>query len=324
MPLSEARFLPDPRRRGEIQFVFAKSLPYNRRLAIVLGLLVAGFILQIVVGLGFGAPLLLVASLLAVVKGFSNVPEELGHAAEWRGAGREQLEQILRIAERSRRWDQSFVDITCGVGFLGLVLAGMAVAGLALVLMAAGQEWLAMACVLDSLVLLLPHWITGVRRILTNDPLTIKVKLLLTIIRSWESVRREGETIHPQMQVLHTPKGEMPNDAKLLLRFEKLGDEFLGLQVQVTANRVQGSDYPYLYCVLVARPGLRMRERLKATPPSNIVAEPDRKPAENIDILVIRQRTTKTSGYHTDSAACQAIFLYALGLCRKLEQAAKA
>jgi len=92
----------------------------------------------------------------------------------------------------------------------------------------------------------------------------------------------------------------------------------------VTANRVQGSDYPYLYCVLVARPGVRMLELLDPEPPSNIVAEPDHKPDEDIDILVIRQRTTKTSGYHTDSAACQAIFLYALGLCRELEQAAKA
>ncbi len=324
MPLSEARFLPSPQRRGEIQFVFAKSLPYNTRLAVILALLAAGFAVQVLWSLAVGAALLFVASTLAVVRGFSNVPEELGHTAEWRGAGREQLEQILRIAQKSRRWDQSFIDITCGVGFLGLFLAGGLVGFVSFVLFSLRLEWLAIACIVDSIVLLLPHWITGVRRVLTNAPLTIKVNLLLEIIRCWESARRDGETIHPQMQVLLSPKGEMPDDAKLLVRFEKLGDDFLGLQVQVTANRVQGSDYPYLYCVLVARPGLRMLERLKPDPPDGIVAELDPKQGVDIDIIVIRQHTTKTSGYHTDSAAAQAIFLYALGLCRELEQTVKA
>ena len=285
-------------------------------------LLAVGFAVQVLGSLAIGAAMLFVASMLAVVRGFSNVPEQLGRSAEWRGAGREQLEQILRIAEKGRRWDQSCLDITCGAGLVGLAIVGVFVACLTCILISSRQERLALACVLDSVVLLLPHWITGVRRILTNDPLTIKVNLLLAILRCWESGRRDGETIHPQMQVLLSPKGEMPNDAKLLLRFEKLGDAFLGLQVQVTANRVQGRDYPYLYCVLVARPGLRMLELLDPEPPSNIVAEPDRKPEENIEILVIRQRTTKKSGYHTNPAACQAIFLYALELCRKLEQAA--
>ena len=96
----------------------------------------------------------------------------------------------------------------------------------------------------------------------------------------------------------------------------------MGLQVQVVLNRVEGSDYPYLYCVLVARPSLGMRDRLEYEPSKGIVTEADRKEADNVDILVIRQETTETGGYHTDTAACRRIFLFALSLCRQLQEAA--
>ncbi len=40
---SSSTLLPDPQRRGEIQFQLARSLPYRRRMAIIVGLLVVGF-----------------------------------------------------------------------------------------------------------------------------------------------------------------------------------------------------------------------------------------------------------------------------------------
>jgi hypothetical protein len=41
-----------------------------------------------------------------------------------------------------------------------------------------------------------------------------------------------------------------------------------------------------------------------------------------VDILVIRQETTETGGYHTKPAACRGIFLFALSLCRQLQETA--
>ena len=315
------RALPDPQRRGEIAFELAKSLPYNRRLVIIAVLLAVGFVLQATVDLVVGAALLLAATLFAIVKGFSNVPEGFHGPAEWRGGTREQLANILKIARKSREWDQSGLDITCGTGALALVVAAMAGFGVAAALALNGHEWLATAWALDASVLLLPHWVTGVRRILTNDPLTVKARLLLMIAALWERDRQEGELLCPQMLVRRGPKGEMPCDAKLVLRLEKLGDAFLGMQMQVTLNRVQGHDYPYLYCVLVARTSLRMPDLLKCSPPRTLVVEAKRRDADQMDILVIRQKTTKTSGYHTDDSACRAIFQYALGQCRQLQAA---
>ncbi|HUU59452.1 MAG TPA: hypothetical protein VMZ50_07915, partial [Phycisphaerae bacterium] len=307
------------------QFVLARSLPYDRRLLIVLGLLVLGFAAQMLLstppsvaplGLILGAALLLAATLLTIVRGFSNIPEGLRGQREWRGATREQLHSVLRIARKSKRWDQSAVDITCATGIVSLIGVVAAVAAVAYLLWRSDEEWLARAWVLDAAVLLLPHWVTGVRRVLTNDPLTLKVRNLLVILDTWQARAGEGEVMTPQMEVRSGEKGEMPTDAKLVLRWERLGDAFLGLQVQVVLNRVQGSDYPYLYCVLVARPEMNMLEKLAPRPSANIVVEGKRD--GEVDILVIRNRTTKTSGYHTPPAVGLAIFHYAWALGREL------
>jgi len=311
--------LPDARRRGEIHFVLARSLPYGSRLCMIGALLFVGFVFQLNLNLFVGAALLLAASLLGVVKGYTNVPRDLGGPCEWRGAERRQLESVLAIARRSRQWDHSLLDVTCWMGQLALAVVAGLTGWVAYVLLRAGYPWPAAACVLDVGVLLLPHWVTGVRRVLTNDPLVVKVEQLLRVMDLWEANRQEGEIMLPQMQVRTVGRGEIPCDAKLVLRLEALGSEFLGLQVQVVLNNVQGRDYPYLYCVLVARPSLRILDRLAMDlPPAGIVCQPSHQERDNVDIIVIRQVTSRTKGYHTDPRACAAIFRFALSQARKL------
>jgi hypothetical protein len=318
--------LPDPQRRGEIHFHIAKSLPYAVRFQAILVFLTAGFVTQLVslkcdsvTGLLLGAAFLLGATLLSLVKGYTNKPGGMSGAREWRGAEAEHLAKIIRINEKSKRWDQSFLDVTCGLGCLGFILAtGTVVVG-TVVLAGLDQEALALIWLLDGVVLLLPHWITGVRSVLINDPLTVKARMLLEVVDAWQPEARSGEKLLPQMEVLNTPNGQVPMDAKMLLQVESLGSAFLGLQVQVCLNNVQGSDYPYLYCVLVARPALKIHEQLRAEPPSGIVAEAQSQ--DDVDILIVRQYTTKTSGYHTDSTAALRIFAYALDLVRELRAA---
>ena len=47
--------LPDARRRGEIHFVLARSLPYNIRLAMIAAVLFAGFVFQLYVNMVAGS-----------------------------------------------------------------------------------------------------------------------------------------------------------------------------------------------------------------------------------------------------------------------------
>jgi hypothetical protein len=319
--------LPEPSRRGEIKFSIAKSLPYNGRLVIIAALLLAGLSVQ-AIGYGqdwslfAGAPLLLAATMLSIVKGFSNVPEHLQGTPEWRGAERAQLENIIKLDRKSRDWDQSVLDVTCASGAMVLLAAAGVVVVVAFGLYASGQDWAARAWVVDACLLLAPHWFTGIRHILKNAPLTVKASLLLTIIDFWEKSRQDDEMMLPQMEVLAGPKGDLPRDAKLVLRFSRLPDTFLGLQVQIAINRVEGADYPYLYCVLVARPEMEMLSKVesKEPPPPRLIVERERKPADSVDILVIRQDAKAGSrGFHTPPPAAQSIFAYALDLARKLK-----
>ena len=319
--------LPDPLRRGEIHFHIAKSLPYGTRLAAILVLLTAGFVVQAVAlafgcvwGVLFGGLCLFAATLLSLVKGYTNKPRELKGAREWKGAERENLAKILTISEKAKTWDQSFLDITCPRGCLALAGVLFLVFVGAVVLGDLGFELLACVWVVDACVLILPHWVTGVRTVLTNAPLTIKAQLLLQVMDAWKAAAQADEKMLPQMEVLNTPEGQLPQDAKLVLQMDRLGQDFLGLQTQVVINNVQGSDFPYLYCVLVARPKLGLHTQLQLEPPAEIVAES--KTQEDVQILIIRQHTTKTSGYHTDAAAALRIFQYALSQARTLRPAA--
>lgn len=310
--------LPDPQRRGEIHFVFAKSLPYSRRLKIAIVLLVAGFLLQVTVNSLLGALVLLAASLLTIVKGYTNRPESMTGKREWRAGEKTQLQKIADIARKAKSWDQSAIDITCGFGCLTLLLGGAALLGLsALVSLITQAAWLGPLVVLDAAVLLLPHWVTGVRRILTNAPLTVKVDNLLYVHSLWEANQKDNEAMTVQIEMIVVNKDEeIPVDAKLILQLPSLGNSFLGMQVQVVLNNVQGADYPYVYCVLVARPELNMQDKLSPTPPAGVVAE--WKDDQGVKLLIVRQMTTKDSGYHTDRAAISRIFTFAHGQARQL------
>ncbi len=313
-------------------------MPYGRRLAVILLLLAAGFAMQAVSGFLIlpGAFLLLCASLLGIVRGYTNKPEKLGADEQWRAADKAQLQKILDIAESTKKWDRSFLDITCprglfalfvllgGAGFLGFSLIGLGFinAGFAL-------------CI-DVFVLFLPHWVTGVRTILVNAPLTVKIENLLYVWSLWEASRREGENMSAQMAVVKAENGELPADAKLILQYPALGESFFGLQVQVVLNNVQGTDYPYLYCVLVAKKEFGMGNKLKliyedaakfikaenkaagffSVKPCAIDTEI--KDEGGMQILVIRQRTTKDSGYYTDRKAIERLFRFAREAAQRL------
>lgn len=312
--------LPDPRRRGEIRFKVARALPYGMRLALIAVLLAAGFALQAVAHPAVGAALLLAATLLSLVSGYTNVPPDDRGKREWRGADRRELEQVIAISRKAKSWDRSLLDITCGPGAATLVAGAAAVLIASAWLRSRGLDRLADVWVIDCAVLLLPHWFTGVRRVLTNAPLVVKLENLLAVFDDWERDRREGETMAPQIEILVGKAGEMPRDAKLIFRPAGASADFLGLQVQVTLNNVQGSDYPYLYAVLVARPAYGLLRRRLPPPLGPLVVEP--KSENGVDIIVIRQRTTKTSGYHTPPRVCRTIFAFALAAARQAAQPA--
>lgn len=327
-------WLPAAERTGEIHFRFARSLPYRRRLQVAFGLMFAGLAVQIaLLGGGswaLGLPLSLVGVALLIVAGYRNSEETTGPAESWRSARRVEVGRILEISRKQRRWDQDAVDITNGTGFMALLGVVMVLALVTVIVPelemvgngtapGGAPDWLPRLrymLLADFAIMLLPFWFTGTRSVLKNNKLVNKAKLLLAIDEDFARLKRDGEVFDFQLQTVPTGEksGHMPVDVKAAIRFPGGPPEFLGLQMQVAINSVEGSDYPYFYCVLVAKTGFgKLRV---APPPRGLVVEPSTE--TDVQVVVIRQQTTKKSGYHTDQEAARRILGFSLEQARGL------
>lgn len=341
--------LPQAERRGEIHFYLAKSLPYNMRLIVAFALMAVGLVVETALlntTFWLGLPFVFAGVLMLLTRGFDNKVKESAVSADWRPAQRAEVERILDLNRKQMEWDKDAVDISCNRGFLALL-------GVVLVVLAAGaagfyygSEMVGIVIVGNGAVMLLPFWLTGNRSILKNDQLVIKAGMLLDIEDAFErGGKKDGEEFQYQIQTAGArersdsettdaaPVFEVPHDIKAILMFHEGPESFLGLQMQVSINSVQGTDYPYFYNVIVARPefgGLRlgpppMPERgsllglfRKKKGPAALELVIEAESPGDVDIAVIRQKTTEKTGYHTNARAAAGVFKHALGQARQL------
>jgi hypothetical protein len=161
----------------------------------------------------------------------------------------------------------------------------------------------------DALALLAPHWVTGVRRILTVPGLITKIEMIKAVLGR---TKLQGGSVEYYM-LLKGDKAKMPDDVKIRVTFANQHKDFLGLYGQITTNSVQGTLYPYFYIVLVAKQGFGLFSVHESyTPPKGVIKEFSRK--DDVEVLVVRQTTTSTSGYNTTSDKAALIFAEGVGL----------
>ena len=323
--------LPAAERRGDICFHFLKGLSYSQRLALSFCVITAGLAVQIILGqplFWIGVAVVFLGVLPLLTKGYQNVVRTTLGAEDWRPVHREEIQRILDLAKRQKAWDHDLFDITSWQGVITLVLisvAAIAAIGYAL----PSSEFLATMVAGNAAAIFLPFWFTGARLILKNDKLVIKCNMLLNLADSLASSAggrdsrqaeaKEGEEFQFQLRTASVKgqEGSVPSDVKGLVTLHNAPEGFLGVQVQVNINTVQGTDYPYCYCVIVARPEFTAKRPLDlGPPPRNVILEPQH--SQDVDIVVIRLQTSKTSGYHTKPAVAQVIFTYAINEARRL------
>ena len=121
----------------------------------------------------------------------------------------------------------------------------------------------------------------------------------------------------------------------MMVKIENAPEDFMGIQIQTGINTVQNSNYPYTYCVLLAKPSFNLSEKaikhLTSVPQKGrysdaneekeaplprfegFIAEPDKK--EDVELVVIRKET-KGKGYITSDSDAITIFTTALKLAR--------
>ncbi|MCB0288657.1 MAG: hypothetical protein KDH97_00210, partial [Calditrichaeota bacterium] len=109
---------------------------------------------------------------------------------------------------------------------------------------------------------------------------------------------------------------QLPDDIKFKVDIRDRDKDFLGLYGQVVLNLVQGKAYPYFYMVLVAKDGYGLKKHFQNyRPPVNVTKELKRQ--DKVEVLVIRQTTSRTSGYHTSEATMVMLFQEGLQLAEK-------
>ena len=302
-----------------LEFRVGRNLDYRSRMRWTLGLAACGLMLQVAfLSVWPGLPFLLAAVALSWVVGFDTALDRRGFHpdAEWEPAPPSRLREILAQDRRTSDWDSSALDVTSGGGAclfvvllvaLGLgsfVLAGMGLASLGLIL------------AVDGALLVLSQWFSGMRRVHRQPDLVLKARHLDEALGRVRGRLESAGELACQLRMVGKPEERHPTDVRLSLRFPQGPEGFHGLQTQVVLNRVQGKPYPYGYSVVVAKRGLGLLKLAEGhAPPMGLIKET--KSEGEVDVVVIRQKTTKTSGYHTEPSTTAESMRSALELAER-------
>ncbi len=305
--------LPRPTDRGIVVFWVLPGLAYGVRLGASFALIAAGCLIQGVTGtLMPGLVPLVAGNLLLLVRGYDNrvALSKFDPHRAWQPVGMEKLDELEALHRRMRRWDRSALDVTNPLGLIVLLLVAVPI--VAAIGMTPGVPRL---LAIDAAALLGPHWVTGTRSILVRPKLEVQIEATRLVLASAsEALRRHTVRL---LMLLPGGEGRIPEDVKFRVDLTDRDEGFLGLYGQVVINEVQGTSYPYFYVVLVTQQGFGLGAVYREyDPPKNIVKEFNTE--QEVDVLVIRQRTTKKSGYHTKPAAAAEILRQGLALAEQV------
>jgi len=305
--------------QGTLIFHFIKPLKYPYRITISLLFIIAGFIVQFHYYSAFpGILLVLLGNLLVLVKGYDNrlTMGKLTHYSKWENISNEQVNKLLIMHKKILTWDRSAFDITNVIGFLMFFVLTIVV----FILLINGARYYNRSyaiLALNIIVLIVPHWFTGIRRILTMPVLITKINLLNRLLNSHQQVLGKLNNEFLVQLAGESESKILPQDIKIRVSSESAPEDFLGLYGQITVNNVNGAIYAYFYVVIVAKPDFNLVDKTKSyQPPAGLIKEYTSQ--TDVDVLIIRQFTTSTSGYFTSDAVVDLIFEEGLNVCNKI------
>lgn len=313
---------PPPKKQDSVKFYVFKDISYSYRMMLYLILLAVGFLFQILLMKALpGAIFLVCATLLNLVQGYDSriKLKDFKEDNNWTQVDMKQINQVLELERKAANWDKDILDISNGKGIFAFMMAiFLTIFGNIVLKISLGYEDVGIIFITDVIILLLPLWFNGLRRVLKQDILYIKVNIIKSMEEFFRNIKKDGEIFKPALMLARDKSGKsVPKDSRFTITFENMPEDFYGIQAQININEVQNSNYPYFYCVIAAKSGFGLRQHAK-----NIVAnkkvivqyEEDR----NAEVIVIRHRTTNTTGYHTNIRDCKGILEIALTCARDI------
>lgn len=339
--------------KASIKFRYAPSMPMERRFWWIGGLLLGGFAVQYMVSPFVGWLLFLAGCMMGIMQGRSLKPEFATETGDWQTTTIEELEDVEKLSQEISEW-RGKSGTFCATSMSGCLLAGLAATvifvGAVVISTVADRNttWFAAPIsggamtpvwLLDAFTAMVPIWFAGTLKAWEPPELPRKARYLLGIYEAYKS--QPALEFLPSLLVTKSGETSVPSDCKLLVRIKDAPKEFIGIQVQVSLNYVQGTAHPYCYSVLIAKHDFQLK--LKAVP--HLDSPPgkgllgglfkdanEKREAEfcrfngsiaettsesDTEVVVIRQ-VTVGSGYATSEEQALKVFANALGLAWKV------
>ncbi|HHW21998.1 MAG TPA: hypothetical protein GXX26_03825 [Clostridiaceae bacterium] len=311
---------PSPEDQDSLQFYFMKSLSYTARILLYLICIAVGLFIQII-SLSFwpGAFLLIFAAMINLVKGHNIKPIPAGNdEGQWTRTGMDKVHQINRLREDINQWDKDAMDISNGVGCLFFGVVAIVIISVFFILIGSIGSNAALIFIADSIILVLSLWFNGMRIKGYQGILYMKTDMIIEMKNHFDRNRYAGESFVPSLLLAEDKEGKnFPTDCRFNIIFDNGPDDFYGILAQICINTVQGSNYPYFYCVITAKKGFGLNKYVRCVQtPKSIVAEYSED--SEAEVIIIRQKTTKSTGYHTKINSCKNIFDIALAMARMI------
>ena len=275
--------------------VFNQISPRLRILASVL-LVGVGFLLQLTTrNILAGLPFVVACLILNLLKGIS-VKRVSAKKLIWQEVTPAKIDQVIEQCQRIKKFRSK--DAGCLIGAIVLLIFAFAF-GLPLISLLVRLNFAFLATVVNAIILFGGLAFSGRRSAWMPAALDIKADIVKRMIESKLVKQYPDVQAIPYLEVGESKEGTFPNDTRFMVRLKDAPKDFIGLQGQISINSVKGRPYPYFYVVLIAKHGFELFKKFGKQSFDKLVVE--RKKTSEVDVIVIRQRTTKTSGYHTNS-----------------------
>lgn len=314
--------IPYEENKENVRYYVLNKLSYPQRGILYLLLIAAGFLLQVLLMKVWpGAILLIFATVVNQARPLDTgvnlkyfVPDK-----SWTQVKMEQIRKIEEVNRKLSKWEKDLLDVTNSIGMPVFVVLAF---GLFFAYQVLGNissfGVVVKILVIDTVVLLLPLWFSGRKKNFRQDELSIKAGLIIKLEEFFQTIKKEGEHFTPELVLARDKDGKsVPKDCRFTIKMDKTPVGFYGVQAQININTVEGKNYPYFYCVIAAKAGFGLDRYFKQIQaPKNITVEYEND--ANADVIVIRQFTTKTSGYYTKQNTCMTILDIALNASRMI------
>jgi len=324
---------------GTPEFKILKHVPLGTRMPIIVAAILVGMLCQVFVAWWLGLPFVLFGVLMSLCAGVTNEPARRGRP-RWENVTVAELTKADNLCRRIAKWtrDPFAFSSNLGLGAALFLLLGAVVGAVGFWFHARGDMNVRNAVWADGGIMLVLLFATGRRSGWRPKDIQLKIAPMLNVCKHLERFPDPGIEIRPMLEVRGKTEKSVPYDCRMMLKFKHAPEDFYGIQVQTSLNRVQGTPHPYMYCVLIAKRGAGLvaavkplltkgKEKMgffsnandKKNPDlrkrryGSEVAEPSTQ--EDVELVVIRQLTLG-KGYHTDASDQVRVLMTAIHLAK--------